>query len=54
MVDLEVARSGCLRYIPEKRFMTAETAAVDVDDSIKRNRFRVSPKDDNVYYAVVR
>ena len=43
VISFEVANSNGFRYIPQNHFVTAETAAeADIDDSIKRKRFRVS------------
>ena len=44
MVNLEVASSNSFRDIKKNHFVTAAVAeaAADVDDSIKRKRFRVS------------
>ena len=42
VVNFEVASSSCLRDVKNKYFVTAPAeAAADIDDGIKRKRFRV-------------
>ena len=43
VINFEVATSNSFRYIQKYNFVTvAEAAEADIDDSIKRKRFRVS------------
>ena len=45
-VNFEIACSNGFRDIQKNHFVTAE-AATDIDDTIKRNRFRVSRNNNN-------
>ena len=42
VVNFEVAISNSFRDIPKNHFVTAAVAEVDIDDSIKRQRYRIS------------
>ena len=49
MVNVEVASSNSFRDIKTNNFVRATAEAADIGDSIKRNRLRVSLKNDLVW-----
>ena len=50
VVNFEVARSNSFEIFPQNHFVTA-ASMVDIDDSIKRKRFRVSLRNCKIFMS---